>query len=64
MSMKGIFLKRVHCQGAWLTQLVKTVTLDLRVMSSNLMLGVEPTSKNKTQKKGYTAIFFQLGPVP
>ena len=35
--------------GSWLTQSGEHLTLDLRVMSSVPMLGVEPTKKKKEE---------------
>ena len=36
--------------GACLAQLVEHVTLDLRIMSSSTMLGMQPTLKDKSIK--------------
>ena len=38
-------------QSTWLAQLVEHVTLDLRVMSSSLMSGVEFTLKKKKRER-------------
>ena len=39
--------KNIRIEGAWLAQLVEHATLDLGVMSSSSMLGIELMLKNK-----------------
>ena len=43
MEMQGLFSKKRKCWDAWLVQLEECVTLDLRAVISNPMLGVEIT---------------------
>lgn len=36
-------IRKLRFRGAWLAQLVEHLTLELRILSSSPMLGVEPT---------------------
>lgn len=40
----------LYTAGTWLAPSVEPVTLNLKVVCSSLMLGPEPTEKNKTKK--------------
>lgn len=50
-----VYLQNPHTDhviwGAWLAQLVEHATLDLRVVSSSLMLSMAPTSFKEGRKK-------------
>jgi len=50
-EFKLVKIKNSVSQGAWLAQLEKRATLDLRVMSSNLMMGVQITKKVNFKNK-------------